>query len=198
MRRAIALLLLAAPAPALASPTYFFGMGPFVRRAPSELTNLTVLPAGTMAARTASSEQLYEHDLGVGWQAGLLFGPVYTAIDVGGGSTGLPNGPHMAAGFRVASAATLLAVAGLRTTMHHHTAFRVELAGGMRHATYCIGDSLEDHEAYTASHGVAEIRVRGEQRIHPWMLFGATLGTSLIASGAWVGSIDITFPIVLR
>lgn len=200
MRHAVAVLviLLATAAPALADHAprsrYFFGIGPVVRSAPSELGNLAGLSRAPYVARTIETPKaLLDLDVGFRWRAGLQLGPaVFVALDTGFGIVELPEGPQMSAPFRQGSSATMLGVAGLRGDLSH-AALGVELAGGFRHVTYCIGESYERHDGYSGFQAVAELRVRGELRLSASAMLGATLGTSLLDRGAWVGSLDVTF-----
>lgn len=196
----VVLVVVATMGSALASngeglrPRYFFGMGLVVRKAPSELGNLGGLRHADYVARTTGPQEAhFEHDAGLRWRVGLGFGPaVFVAIDTGLGVTALPTGPQMAAPLRTGSAATLLGVAGLRGQFDRST-LGVELGGGFRHFTYCIGESVERHDVYTGFQQVVEVRVRGERWLGSSAVLGATLGTSLIDRGSWVGSLDVTF-----
>jgi len=200
MRHAVAvlLLLLATTAPALAdSPPrsrYFFGMGLVVRSAPSQLGSIGGVRHESYVARTIATPQAQlDLDAGMRWRAGLQLGPaLFVAIDSGFGIVEIPDDPQMSAPFRQGSSATMLGVAGLRGELRHST-LGVELAGGFRHVTYCVGESLDVHEGYSGFQAVAELRVRGELRLGPAAMLGATVGTSLIDRGAWVGSLDVTF-----
>jgi hypothetical protein len=200
MRAAATVLIVLTAAPALAVASerpaiqYFFGMGLVMRAAPSEIGNLGRLTRGTYQARTLDGQQaLFDHDVGLRWRAGLELGsPLFVAVDVGAGVIALPEGAQMSAPFREGSSATVLAVTGLRSQLGR-SVFGVELAAGFRHLTYCIGESAEVHDYYTAYQKVAEARVRAEHRLSRSALLGATLGTSLIDPGAWVGAVDITF-----
>lgn len=195
---AAAFIVLAAAPQAMASDgssiRYFFSMGPVMRKAPSELGNLDRLSSGTYQARILQApEGLFDHDFGLRWRAGLELGsPLFVALDAGFGVIYLPEGPQMSAPFREGSSATVLAVAGLRGHVGR-TVLAAELAGGFREFTYCIGESVDTHDYYTGLQKVAEVRVRAEQRVSRHALIGATLGTSLIDPGAWVGALDVTF-----
>lgn len=196
MRRATAaafIVLATTATPAVASDGYFFTMGLFVRKAPSELGNLDGLSRGMYQARILDAPQgLFDQDIGLGWRAGVELGsPLFFAVDAAFGVVSLPDGVQTAP-FREGSSATLLAVAGLRERVGR-TVLGVELAGGFRQFTYCLGESVETHDYYSGFQKVAEGRVRAEQRLTRSASIGANLGTSLIDPGAWVGGLDVTF-----
>jgi hypothetical protein len=200
MRGALAALvgLLATATPAFADPDpqsrFFFGMGLMVRKAPSELGNLAGVRGTPYLARTVEAPRaLFDHDVGMRWRAGLVLrAPLFVAVDVGMGVTALPDSEQPAAPMQTGSSGTVLGVMGVRGDLAA-TALGVELATGFRHATYCIGESAEQHDVYSTWQSLAELRVRAERRLGRSALIGATLGTSLIDRGAWIGSIDVTF-----
>ncbi|MBL9014158.1 MAG: hypothetical protein JNL83_08275 [Myxococcales bacterium] len=199
----LALVLLAA-SPAIASPDdsrglrYFFGMGVVMRQAPSELDNLDGLDRTTYTARSIDGQQdLVDREVGPRWRVGLELGQtLYVALDTGFGLTRVPEGAPMAP-FRDASSVTMLGVVGARGHVGRGT-LGVEVGGGFRHFTYCVGESAERHDVYTGMQKVVEARVRAERAIGRWTTLGGAIGTSLVDDGAWVGTLDVTFRTSLR
>ena len=54
--------------------------------------------------------------------------------------------------------------------------------------SYC-----EHTSTIRASAPLLEARVRAERWLNPWISVGATVGTSLIEQGAWMGGLNIGF-----
>ena len=194
----LALVLLATTS-AMASPEdnrkvrYFFGMGFVMRQAPSELDNLGGLDRTSYVARTTEAPQaLFDREAGPRWRLGFDLGQTfYVALDTGFGFTAIPDGAPMAP-FRDASSVTMLGVAGARGQVGSGS-LGVEVGGGFRHFTYCVGESAERHDVYSGFQKVVEARVRAERAIGRWTTFGGAIGTSLVDDGAWVGTLDFTF-----
>lgn len=199
----LALVLLAAT-PAIASPDdngrvrYFFGMGFVMRQAPSEMDSLGGLDRTTYTARSIDGPQdLVDREAGPRWRVGLeLDQMLYIGVDTGFGLTWVPDGAPMAP-FRDASSVTMLGVVGARGQVGRNT-LGVEVGGGFRHFTYCLGESVDRHDVYTGMQKVVEARVRGERAIGRWTSIGGAIGTSLVDQGTWVGTVDVTFRTSLR
>lgn len=70
--------------------------------------------------------------------------------------------------------------------------FGAELLGGLRGVTYHFQSDYHHCAAGTDIHAlapVAEARARGDLWLTPWLTAGATIGTSLLERGAWMGGL---------
>ena len=68
----------------------------------------------------------------------------------------------------------------------------VELAGGMRAASYSFHSSYHDCQqstSITALAPVAEARARGELWLSPWLTAGVTVGASVLERNTWMGGV---------
>ncbi|HEY0477275.1 MAG TPA: hypothetical protein VGD37_07105 [Kofleriaceae bacterium] len=68
----------------------------------------------------------------------------------------------------------------------------VELAGGMRAASYSFHSSYhgcEQSTSITAFAPAAEARARGELWLGPWLTAGVTVGASVLERAAWMGGV---------
>jgi hypothetical protein len=72
----------------------------------------------------------------------------------------------------------------------------VELAGGLRTVNYSFASSYhgcETTSSFSASAPLLEARVHGETWLTPWISAGATVGTSMIDQGSWMGALTLGF-----
>jgi hypothetical protein len=86
-----------------------------------------------------------------------------------------------------------LAVAGVRGPVGPGT-LGLELAGGARSVSYSYQSTYHDCVQITdvtSVGAIAEARARAELWLTPWLTAGATLGTSLLERGAWMGGMFV-------
>ncbi|MDB4963488.1 MAG: hypothetical protein JWP01_3487 [Myxococcales bacterium] len=72
----------------------------------------------------------------------------------------------------------------------------VELAAGVRTVSYSYASSYhgcETTSSFSAAAPLLEARVHGETFLTPWISAGATVGTSMIDRGAWMGALTVGF-----
>ena len=84
-------------------------------------------------------------------------------------------------------------VAGVRAGTSRF-AVAAEMAGGVRDVEYRFDSSYHDCEqtsSIDAVRGVVEARARAEVWVYPWVSIGATVGTSVLDRGDWLGGMYV-------